>query len=200
MKNNNQLDQLDNLLGTLFYRRSCPETETLGDYYMGLLPKGQRLVVAKHLQRCPHCSSELALYAPAEQSDESWLDNLISRVRWAFPMPDLQPAMRDRSVLYDQKTYHADDITVQLDISPAQFGYQRWDLIGELTTTEAIGRVTLWDGLDDQRAEIESSPIDQEDGYFRFQQLKTGIYYLCFSNPPTEIWLGEIEVGEIDTS
>ena len=79
---------IDDLLTAIFYRLSCPEPETLGDYYLKRLPPGGRLVVARHLRDCPHCARELEMYAAPDEEAEGALDRLRclnSRVMCAAP-------------------------------------------------------------------------------------------------------------------
>jgi anti-sigma factor RsiW len=55
-----RLTLFQNQLKTQLYRSTCPSSIELGDYYLGLLPASQVLVVAKHIRDCPHCRLEIA--------------------------------------------------------------------------------------------------------------------------------------------
>lgn len=55
-----QESRLERLLRVSLFRRSCPDTMTLGDYQLGLLSAVERARVRAHVARCPHCQAELA--------------------------------------------------------------------------------------------------------------------------------------------
>lgn len=55
-----QEGRLDRLLSAALFRRSCPDTMTLGDYQLGLLNSMEHARVHAHVSRCPHCQAELA--------------------------------------------------------------------------------------------------------------------------------------------
>ncbi len=52
--------RLERLLHAALFRRSCPDTMTLGDYQLGLLKAVEHARVRAHVARCPHCQAELA--------------------------------------------------------------------------------------------------------------------------------------------
>lgn len=55
-----QEGRLERLLRVSLFRRSCPDTMTLGDYQLGLLSAVEHARVRAHVARCPHCQAELA--------------------------------------------------------------------------------------------------------------------------------------------
>jgi hypothetical protein len=51
------------------FRVDCPPAETLGEYFLEMLPDRERPKIAAHLQKCVHCQAEMAVltgYMPAE--------------------------------------------------------------------------------------------------------------------------------------
>lgn len=46
--------------GQALFRADCPPPETIGDYFLDLLPVAEHATIAKHLQKCVHCQTELA--------------------------------------------------------------------------------------------------------------------------------------------
>ena len=50
---------LDEQLIGMVYRVFCPESQELGEYFLGFLPEGRRAVLETHCADCPHCTREL---------------------------------------------------------------------------------------------------------------------------------------------
>lgn len=187
-------ERIENLLLALFYRHACPEPETLGDYYLGRLPPGQRLALAQHLRHCPHCTAELSLYEEGTEEQEGLVNRLhqfVSRVRWAFTAPNLLPSPSVRGTPYAQQAYQVDDTQIVIEVSPARTGYRRLDLMGQLQPAEATGDVELWDA---GQAEIAERQPVEEMGYFEFRQLSPGDYFLCLRGDESETWVGPVSL------
>lgn len=51
---------LEARLGQVLFRADCPPPETIGEYFLDLLPAAQHATIGKHLQKCVHCQAELA--------------------------------------------------------------------------------------------------------------------------------------------
>lgn len=47
-------------LRAALYRVECPESQILGEYYLGLLSPADRVAVEEHLQICSLCIADLA--------------------------------------------------------------------------------------------------------------------------------------------
>jgi len=174
------MTRMDDLLSAVFYRRSCPAPETLGDYHLGRLAPGDRLAVALHLRECPHCTAELARYAASSDETDgvlsglvgevrSALARLVSRVAWATPSADLALAPALRGAPSPQQTYQADGVRVILEVQPALSGYRRKRLLGKVEPSAAGIGADLWYG-----AEMLDSRTVGQDGYFTFDRLRPG--------------------------
>jgi anti-sigma factor RsiW len=189
---------MDDLLSAVFYRRSCPPPETLGDYYLAHLAPGDRLTVALHLRECPHCTRELALYAAAERkavnaSDgllnaaQDALASLVGRVLWAAPVAAAVSALRGTQPV--PVAYAAAEIQVMLEVQPATSGYRRRRLVGKVEPPAAAVGVELWSQVD-----LLDSLLVDRSGYFAFDRLKPGAYILCLRRNGVEVWL-EVDVA-----
>lgn len=192
--------RMEQLLLALLYRHSCPEPETLGDYYLGRLPPGRRLAVAQHLRHCPHCTEELRSYGEEDEIEatddlRAWLDQVVSRVRWAVASPDLLPTAA-RGVPYTQQAYQTEDTQIVVEVSPARAGYRRMDLMGQLQPSDAADMIELWDA---DMASVVGDQLVEEMGYFEFRQLSQGDYFLCLRADETETWLGPLAVESVST-
>jgi len=188
------MTKIDDLLTAIFYRLSCPEPETLGDYHLRRLPPGERLVVARHLRDCPHCARELEMYASPDEEAEGALDGvlspskdrlrgLISRVLWATPSASnrLVPALRGGP--YAQRVYQAEGVQIVLEVQPATSGYRRHRLLGQVEPISIVTEVELW-----HESEVLESSAVGDGGYFSFDRLKPGAYTLCLHGDEMEIW------------
>jgi hypothetical protein len=194
------MNPIDDLLSAVFYRLSCPEPEVLGDYSLGRLPAGQRLVVARHLRDCPYCGRELALYALTEPGASAevgdlrgavkvGLRSLIGRVSWAHPAPAALPALVLRGNSSAPQVHETEDVRVVLHVQPATSGYRRKRLLGKVEPAGAAIGAELW-----SEAELLDSITVEGDGYFFFDRLKSGRYILCLRGDGGEVWL-EVNVG-----
>ncbi len=186
------MTRMDDLLSAVFYRRSCPQPETLGDYHLGRLAPGDRLAVALHLRECPHCTAELALYAGETggsvgnlvDAARSALAGLVSRVTWASPAPDLALATALRGAPYAPQTYQTEGVQVILEVQPALSGYRRKRLLGKVEPFSGAIGADLWNETD-----LLDSLAVGRDGYFSFDRLRPGRYILCLRGNGTEVWL-----------
>lgn len=50
---------IDDSLKAALYRITCPDSATLGNYHLGLLPEKAATQVADHVKICPHCVQEI---------------------------------------------------------------------------------------------------------------------------------------------
>ena len=67
------------VLGQLF-RLNCPDTVTLGEYYLGQLSKEESTIVSNHLTRCPYCTRELAIYNES-LDDEASQESIVTKLK-----------------------------------------------------------------------------------------------------------------------
>ena len=50
---------IDDSLKAALYRITCPDSATLGNFHLSLLPPGDQENIAAHLKSCPYCSLEI---------------------------------------------------------------------------------------------------------------------------------------------
>jgi anti-sigma factor RsiW len=184
------MGNIDDLLSAALYRRSCPAPDTLGDYYLGRLAPAQRLAAALHLRECQQCTAELALYTAPEAEAASvrgdvWagLRAWVSRVSWLWPAPVATPAPAVRGATPTQRVYEAEGWRVIVEVQPATSGYRRKRLIGKVESPAAPIGAELW-----SQDDILDSLLVDKRGYFAFDRLKPGAYFLCLRRNGIEIW------------
>jgi hypothetical protein len=54
------MGHIDDSFKAAFFRITCPDGATLGNYHLGLLPEEATASIQKHLVICPHCPLEIA--------------------------------------------------------------------------------------------------------------------------------------------
>lgn len=57
-----QLERDGAALRAALFRADCPETHTVGEYYLGMTSAETTASLAAHLAHCPHCAYELTRY------------------------------------------------------------------------------------------------------------------------------------------
>lgn len=50
---------IDDSFKAALFRITCPDSASLGNYYLGLLPEEDRASISVHLASCPHCTLEM---------------------------------------------------------------------------------------------------------------------------------------------
>jgi anti-sigma factor RsiW len=50
---------LQRVLLRALYRLHCPQSQVLGEYYLGLLAEAEVVAIQAHLAECPYCPAEL---------------------------------------------------------------------------------------------------------------------------------------------
>jgi anti-sigma factor RsiW len=189
--------RMQEILGAALYRASCPLPETLGDFYLNVLPPGQKLVMAKHLRECPHCARELEEYSITSPEDislgvmEHLKEAITSVIEALLIPPRLQPAaVRGRTA--HQRFYRADDLNILLTFQPS--ASRRGTLTGVIIPRGA------WSGdLAQRLASLAGTQIGlfrqgepmgservNELGHFVFEGILPGEYDLTFD------WQGQM--------
>lgn len=135
-------------LGQTLFRADCPPPETIGEYFLDLLPAAEHAAVGKHLQKCVHCQGELATLtsflnaespstAPqpkARPAKRNLLGDLIAALT-----PN-SPALALRGSDAGPLMATADDgTTIFLEVQPDG---DRFTLVGQLAAAEQEG----WNG------------------------------------------------------
>jgi hypothetical protein len=158
--------QLHQRLGNLFYRMDCLVSDELQDYHFGLLPAAQMASITVHVQRCPHCTRELATLARFLGSDllgsdllgndvDAWngiggsyptrpgssvLDRIQTVIaRWlqgGLGRPSLALAGL-RGADDSQVLYAAGDIQIGIDVQPNSQQPNRRELVGFVLGAES---------------------------------------------------------------
>lgn len=185
---------IDDSLKAALYRITCPDSATLGNFHLGLLPEEATTQISNHLAICPHCVQEI------EQLEAFLLETAVSpqpstaeriKVWIAKRLPSGgqtnnrlgTPAFAMRGSDTGPLMYEAGDAQLSLEVQddPEHPGHK--SILGLVLgiETEAVA-ARLIQG----EAVITAVTLD-ELGNFTFSGLEPGKYELTLSGQDIEI-------------
>lgn len=189
------------------YRSQCPDSTKLSLYCADLLPPGERLSIANHIQDCPLCATEAAdtrhfLAQPDRDLLPTLgftLDALHATVRRIFAMPvtqQTQLVMRsDTSEGAWPRKYRAESIHLSLHLSRASSG--GYLLICSITDlAESVEAFTgsmagLYPAAGGKESNRVEKPLLREQvddlGNIVFRQVPAGEYVMIVLLPEREL-------------
>ncbi len=190
---------IDDSLKAALYRITCPDSATLGNFHLGLLPEDAATKISAHLTGCPHCTREVEqLEAFLAETAVSLQPSTTERIRvWiAKRLPAGGPG---RSALGTPAfaTRGGDSGPLMYEAGDAQLSLEVQD-DPEHPGRKAILGLVL--GIDTEAVEARLSQNDQivraetldTVGNFTFTDLPSGEYELTVSGPTIEIHLQEL--------
>ncbi len=179
------------------FRRSCPASETLGEYVLGLLAPVEACTVAEHLVECPNCAEERRRLAAfmAEPDDlpaPAGIGQVLRRL-FARPVGSRPAALAlRRGERAATTSYTVDGFALTLGMqesaegtAPVLVGL----LLAEGTTTEG-STVRLYSG-----GQLLRSRTLDELGNFVFEDVPAGEYRLEFLLADTLIIVDPLPVS-----
>jgi hypothetical protein len=198
---------LQSYLTAQLYRVTCPSSFELGEYHLNVLPKEQAAAVARHLDKCPHCTREVAQLndylnefslklTPLERVKERVRVLVAELVSHVPGSPGGQSTLMPASVAVrgaddGPSIYAADDVQVAVEVQDDAERPGRKVILGLVIGAESDGlKAHLW------RVEqpVAIVPVD-ELGNFVFPNLPRGDYELILSGPEVEIHIQKLEIG-----
>lgn len=193
--------ETDRVLQSRLFRIDCPETLTLGELALEVLPPEEALAVRSHLVHCPHCRAELTELVNTLQGDpladlsagRGWLGRIVARL---IPAPTLQPAFAVRGGGSSAGlTYEAAELTISLTVERDREA-ERWNLLGAVLD-ETNGDVPP--GVEVRLLVLEQAiaqTATDEWGLFTFSALETGQYNLELELPDRIVAVESIDIGD----
>jgi anti-sigma factor RsiW len=179
------------MLNLVLHRRACPSSEHLALYQLNLLPAEERLVTAKHVRECPHCTAELDDLARTGEG-ESLLERLRSAIDTikATKIPASHPeAMPVRGAASMPLCFRTEALDVLLTLQPGQ----------DLGHRTISGRLLPRGEIAEPPAQQETWLLGQEEswaapiegrGTFVFEDVEPGTYSLGLQ------WEGQVILME----
>ena len=190
---------LERALHVRLYRRTCPDTLTIGEYALGMLPQNQLLSIADHLVECPHCAEESRGYTrflaapddpPAERGVLAAIRRLIARPLIA---PDPVYAGLRGAGTGDSITYAAENIHIFISVQRATRG-SGFVLAGMLQLEDADGAPEAEAHLFAGDRLLQSERID-EFGSFIFNGISPGAYRIEVQLPDAIVEMEPVTVA-----
>lgn len=191
---------LEGRLRQALYRLNCPSPDTLRDYYWRYLAAEQQRQVEHHLDRCPHCTAELAElkeFVTAERAESS--DTLLSRAQQVaarlrlvvarIVSPARRPVLTLRGQTRDVLLFSAGDTALSVNLEQETTG--AYTLFGQVLSPPAAlssgdrVRLTAYRGA--KEPQETTTPVQvplNANGGFAVPNLRSGVYQLvvCLSN------------------
>lgn len=199
------LARLQDRLTARLYRFNCPSPEELGEYQLGVLPRGQVAAVASHLADCLHCTREIAQLE--EYLDEltpdlefSTLERIqvlvaqfVGKGRGTTSLESMAPApavVGLRGEEQGPQLYQAGDVQIVIEVQDDAERQDRSVLLGLVTGVDTHElKVHLW------QADQPVTTASVEDiGTFVIPNLAPGSYELMLSGPEVEIHIQALEI------
>lgn len=202
---------MEALLEAVFYRQSCPTSEQLLDYHLGLLASAIDTQLRAHIELCPHCTSDLrslmqiGLEAQPAPSQAAQRSSLLRRLQQLIPnlallpgvlqQPMALPALRgaESDIL---RIFTAGDYRLSLSIqrTPAS---PTITLEGNLLdpgdpSQSPVGKVHLLQAVSN---ELLATQALDDFGLFSFSALPPNTYILAIELARQTILLPEITLA-----
>lgn len=188
------------------YRMDCPDTTTLGEYYLGLVDKTEKSVIKAHVAICPHCTAELANLATfmtnmAAEVDYSLTDRakvfiggLISGGS-GLGAPAWQPAFAVRGEEQPPLMYEAGDAQIMLEIQTDDQRSALRSITGLIIdpTDEQLAAV-VWPVGAEREDPVASADVDPA-GNFHITRLEPGAYDLIIHSAEIEYHLPGVVIS-----
>lgn len=194
------LAKLDRVLAAAFHRASCPDTEVLVQYQVGLLPVRERRQVERHVQVCLLCAGELRRLSALDGPRHSLWEEMRRAARAVIEAVRMEPpphlAVAVRGGRFSQRLYRAGELNVVLGSEPLQPPRDLWRLRGRVTHNGlAVAELTGSTVRLVQESRVVASQLVDDLGYFSFGKLAAGQYDLWLERVETDIVVRAVVVG-----
>lgn len=193
---------LDDSLKAAFYRITCPDSATLGNFHLGLLSDEAAAPIAKHLAICPHCTQEIAqLEAFLGETAVTLQPSTTERIKvWiAKRIPTGghsrggvgTPAFAVRGGDTGPLMYEGGEAQLSLEVQDDPEHPGRKSILGLVLGIETEHVTVRLFGEDGAETAVTLDP----GGNFTFTNLATGPYQLIVSGPDFEIQVSELTIA-----
>jgi hypothetical protein len=181
------------------YRRTCPDTLTIGEYTLGILPADAMLSIAEHLVGCTHCAAESRGYTRffAEPDTPPAHGGILTTIRRliALPLDAPKPVLAGLRGGANEETaaYTADGITIFVSVQRESRG-RGFVLAGMLQTADPLDESSAEARLFDGDHLLQTEPIDDLGSFF-FGGVPAGAYRIEVQLPDAIVELTSIAVA-----
>ncbi len=206
-------------LKDVLYRRECPSTMDLGEYQLKLLDLFQHNQIATHLKRCPRCGEDLAALqaymnlplteetpAAAEHEkkrpllEELWvyIIDLLSPPGGTELTMAAQPAMRGEVLGLSTRVFHIEPYVISLSAIRETAVWQQQQIIGDiLPTNDDVDILQHWTAYLWRAGALLATAVVDEERHFSFDDIAIDQEYhdLILSGPQVEIHLQNLRMA-----
>ena len=185
---------IDDSLKAALYRITCPDSATLGNFHLGLLPEDGATQISDHLAICPHCVREIEqLEVFLAETAVSLQPSTVERIKvWiAKRIPSGgqtgsmlgTPAFAMRGGDTGPLMYEAGDAQLSLEVQDDPEHPGRKSILGLIlgVATESLEVKLL------KQVVVETAVMLDSTGNFNLTNLPAGQYELIVSGPTIEI-------------
>ena len=193
------MSSIEKSLQTALYRAFCPDSITLGEYFLGILAEDQASQVRKHLRECPRCQQELNQLKSFSREHNSDIElsplehvrQLVARLVDTGAFPTLTPAFQGvRGSEAEIQSYEADGYQIALDI---QDDLEHPGLKAIYGLLLGLNPQQFEVKLIDGRATIALAEVDMY-GNFWLESISPGSYTLLLTSPMEEIRIEDLHL------
>ena len=192
---------IDDSLKAALYRISCPDSATLGNFHLGLLPDSQATTLSAHLAVCPHCSQEVShleafLAETAVSLEPSTAEKIkvwiAERLPSAGQSRDIMgtPAFAMRGSDTGPLMFEAGDAQLSLEVQDDPEHPGRKSVLGLVLGIETDDVEATLLKADNVITAVSLDPI----GNFIIANLPSGSYTLRLAGPTVEIQVSTLEI------
>lgn len=192
---------IDDSLKAAFYRITCPDSATLGNYHLGLLSDEVAAPIVDHLAICPHCTQEIAqLEAFLAETAVSLQPSTKERIKvWvAKRLPSSgsprdalgTPAFALRGGDTGPMMFEAGDAQLSLEVQEDPEHPGRKSILGLVLGIETDDvRATLFQG------DVVITAVSLDDlGNFTIANVQAGQYALILTGSDIEIHIPTFDI------
>ncbi|WP_420643954.1 hypothetical protein [Candidatus Leptofilum sp.] len=192
---------IDDSFKAALYRITCPDSATLGNLHLGLLPNEATAQIEEHLAICPLCTEELAqlevfLAETAVSHEPSTAERIKIWIAKRIPTGGQSrggvgtPAFAVRGGDDGPLMYEAGNAQLSLEVQDDPDHPGRKAILGLVLgiETEAV-TVRLFAGEG-----TETAVTLDDSGNFTFANLEKGRFELLLSGPDIEIYLPKLTI------
>ncbi len=200
-----QLAAWQNRLTTRLYRLTCPTSEELGEYQLGLLQPDRVTAIQQHLRECPHCTREVLqlvdylrdLAPTIEFTPLERVKVLIAKLVSGGAgdrqpgRPVFAPVMAGvRGEAEGPSIFQVDDVQIAIEIQDDAEQAGAKIVLGLVTGLDSTGLNVILRHADQL---VAATSVDRS-GNFLIPRLQPGQYELSLIRPEVEIHVQSLEL------
>ena len=192
---------IDDSLMAALYRITCPDSATLGNFHLNLLPQQETATISAHMAICPHCTEEINqlkqfLAETAASIEPTAVERIKVWIAKRLPSSDHgrgplgTPAFALRGNDTGPLMYEAGDAQLSLEVQDDPERPGRKSILGLILGIDTVGvMANLW-----REGNVKTAVAIDELGNFSLSGLEPGKYELILSGKEVEIHVQDLSI------